>query len=171
MDSEVLAAFQDISKRFKVCSELEKQPERLKLTVGNEDICFNSVVAVDIMYVDKNPILHLVDEEKHFAAATFLKNVFSKESWNAVMKCWCLVHMVPPDYLRIEQGSNFVSKEFRAPASASGIEILEAAVENPSTMKNVERYHGSLRTAFERLHCDIPLEPREICSRWQSMQC
>ena len=156
MDSEVRAAIQDSSERCKVCSELEKKPKRFKLTTGDEGGCFNSVVAVDIMYIDENPILQLVDEATHFAAATFLKNVSSKETWKASMKCWCLVYMGPPDYLRIDQGSNFVSKEFRASASAHGIEILEAPIESPNTITHVERYHGPLRTAFKRLHRDIP---------------
>ena len=161
MNSNVQKEIEQLTERCRICSELEKKPKRFKLTLGNEDSRLNHCLAVDIMYIQKRPILHLVDEATHFQAACFMKNVSSKETWKAIMRCWCYVYMGPPDHLRIDQGSNFISKEFRQSASSQGIEIMEAPVESPNTMSHVERYHGPIRTAYERLEMELPSESKD----------
>lgn len=81
-------------------------PRRFKLTMGSDDLKFNHVVAVDMIFISKRPILHVVDEATHFMAARFLRNHSSTEVWNALLRCWSRIYLGPPDYLRVDQGSN-----------------------------------------------------------------
>jgi len=141
---DVKDAIKHLTERCDTCAEIGKRPKRFRLTVGAEESKFNSIVAADVMYINQRPVLHVVDEATHFAAATFLRKVSSKDVWKALMKCWIHVYLGPPDYLKLDQGSNFTSKEFKSFAEAEGIQIMEAPIESPATMSHVERYHGPL---------------------------
>lgn len=154
-NSEVREAIKQITKRCKICSELASKPKRFKLTIGNENQAFNSVVAMDVMYLRGKPVLHIVDEATHFASAMFLKNVTSLEVWKTFLRCWVHVYLGPPDYLRVDQGSNFTSAETSANAEGLGIQLIKEPVECPNSMSHVERYHGP-RLAYEKLMKDLP---------------
>ena len=161
MKTSVRAAIEDITKRCNTCAEFSSRPKRFRLSVGAEDLHFNSIVAADVMYINQKPVLHVVDEATHFCAALFLRSMSAADTWNALVRCWSNVYLGPPDYLRIDQGTNFVAKEFKGLAATEGVELLEAPVESPSTMSHVERYHGPLRTAFIKLRNEISFLPKE----------
>ena len=133
---------EQIAKECETCLRHASKPRRFKLTVGHNNARFNHVVAVDIMYINNKPILHVVDEATHFSSAQWLRKVSSSEVWKALLRCWCNVYLGPPDHLRIDQGSQFTSDEFKSLSESAGISILEAPVESPNSMSHVERYHG-----------------------------
>jgi Reverse transcriptase (RNA-dependent DNA polymerase) len=159
--NEVKTALEELSKSCTSCAEHERRPRRFKLTVGADGLCFNSTVAVDVMYICQDPILHVVDEATHFASASWLKNMTTRETWNTFMRCWSHVYMGPPEFLRIDQGTNFVSQEFKSLARAADVGILETPVESPASMTHVERYHGPLRDAYEKLAAMLSQESKE----------
>lgn len=161
MNKSVRNVIEDITKRCKTCSEFSSRPKRFRLTVGTDELNFNSVVVVDVMYIHQKPVLHVVDESSHFAAAMFLRSMSAADTWDAITRCWSNVYLGPPDYLRIDQGSNFVAKEFRGLVAAEVIELMEAPIESPSTMSHVERYHGPLRAAFTKLESELPSLSKE----------
>ena len=138
------------------CSVNASRPRRFKLTVGADDLRFNHIVAVDIMYIHNRPVLHLVDEATHYSAAAFLKSSKSTEVWKTILRCWARVYLGPPDFLRIDQGSNFISKEFLDSADADGISVMSAPIESANTMSHVERYHSCIRTAFNKIRQSVP---------------
>ena len=156
MDSITKKAIEDLTRKCDICQKHATAPRRFKLTVGCDDLRFNHVVAADIMYVKRKPILHMVDEATHFMAATFLRNHTSEQVWKGLMKCWSRVYLGPPDHLRIDQGSNFISREFLDNAESDGITVLEAPIESPSTMSHSERYHGPLRNTYTKIRECMP---------------
>ena len=158
VDSKTYKAIKDLTKSCRVCARHDRKPKRFKLTVGAEDLSFNHIVAIDTMFIDGKPILHMVDEATHFSVGCWLKNSTSAEVWKSFLRCWSLIYVGPPDYLRVDQGTNYTSKEFKANANSAGITILEAPVESPNTMSHVERYHGPLRTAYQKLKTALPKE-------------
>jgi hypothetical protein len=117
--SSVRDAIYELTKACNVCLARERQPRRFKLTIGAEDLRFNSVIAADVMYIRNEPVLHVVDEATHFAAASWLKAMTARETWDTLLRCWSHVYMGPPDLLRVDQGSNFASKDFRSLAAAA----------------------------------------------------
>lgn len=155
---EIQKAIEHLTERCRVCTELGTKPRRFKLSIGAEDSRFNSSIAADIMYLVQKPALLVVDEATHFCAATFLRNISSKEVWKALSRCWINAYIGPPDFLRLDQGSQFTSKEFNTAAVSAGIQIIQEPIENPSFMSHVERYHAPLRAAFEKLRMDLPGE-------------
>lgn len=59
--------------------------------------------------------------------------------------------MGPPDYLHVDQCTNFVSAEFSKCAESEGITVIQAPIESPATMSHVERYHAPLRAAYTKI--------------------
>lgn len=64
--------------------------------------------------------------------------------------------MGPPDYVRVEQGSEFFPDELKEKSEACGIELLHEPMENPCSVTHVEGYHGLEHTAFEMLERFLP---------------
>ncbi len=145
----------EISKQCEVCMKYASKPRRFKLTIGTEDLQFNHTIAVDVMHLAGKAVLHIVDEATHFSAAQFLRKQSTPEVWKALLRCWTRVYLGPPDFIRVDQGSNLISDEFKGNAQAEGITVLEAPVESPSTMSHVERYHLPLRAAFNKIRASL----------------
>lgn len=148
---ETLRQLEKIAAACRECQKNEAKPRRFKLTVGTDELTFNHIVVIDTMFINSRPVLHLVDESTHFTSACFLKSQTAEQVWKAIMKLWILTYMGPPDHLSIDQGSNYISKEFEDNATAAGITILKAPIENPGTIGLVERYHAPLRRAFDTI--------------------
>lgn len=147
----ILSILQKIADDCDVCKRNGPKPRIFKLTIGNEDMCFNNRVVVDKMFIDSKPVINLVDESTHFTSACFLKNQCSSEIWKAITKLWFMTYMGPPDHLAVEQGSAYISKELKANIEASGINLEEAPIENPGSIGIVERYHAPLRRAYTKI--------------------
>jgi hypothetical protein len=144
-----------ISQNCHVCSMTASKPRHFKLTIGSEDIRFNHCVALDVMYLIGRPVLHVVCEQTHYQAARFLKNMSADETWRTFSSCWRHTYLGPPDFIRVDQGTNFVAEKFASSAMADGIQICEAPVESPETMSHCERYHGPLRVSFNRIKLEL----------------
>lgn len=56
-----------------------------------------------------------------------------------------------PDYLGIDQGSSYISREFRSNAEAHGIHIYEAPIESAGSIGVVEMYHAPLRSSYKKI--------------------
>ena len=162
LNDDVKTAVHDITKQCMTCATYAAKPRRFKVTIGTDELKFNHILAVDIMYINNKPVIHVVDEATHYQAALFLRRVNAEETWKAILKCWIRVYLGPPDHLRVDQGSNFVSKHFRDSADAEGITLLEAPIECPSTMSHVERYHAPLRSAYNKLRDTLPRSETDI---------
>jgi hypothetical protein len=66
-----------LTKFYKHCQLYIKSPGRFKFTL-KEDINFNYLVIINILYLNKKPVLQAVDKAIAFNAAWFLKDVLAK---------------------------------------------------------------------------------------------
>lgn len=146
---------EEVTRRCDPCAVFEKKPRRFKISIGIGNMRLNHILDVDVMYLNSKPVLHIVDEATHFAAAAFLKRMTSYETWKTLLRCWTRVYLGPPDHLKVDQGSYFVLKVFLDCAQTAGISIIEAPVESPSTMTHVERYHAPLRKAYNKIRSSM----------------
>ena len=135
----------------KVCLKHAATPRRFRLTIGTEELRFNQRVVVDTMFIENKPIIHLVDESTHFTAACFLKKQTTEEIWRSIRRLWIMTYMGPPDFLAVDQGSAYISKETKSNMEAAGIILEEAPIENPGSIGVVERYHAPLKKAYLKL--------------------
>ena len=98
----------------------EKAPTRFKFTL-KDDYEFNYLVYVDIIYLDKKPILQVVDSATSFKAARFLKDILTQEVQNALRAYQIDVYLGPLDLVVHDAGKNFVSIEFKQLARSISI--------------------------------------------------
>jgi len=57
-----------------------------------KDLCFNRRVMIDLMKLEKTPVLHFVHQDTLFFASTFLRHlVSSRSAWDAFLRIWVAV--------------------------------------------------------------------------------
>ena len=134
-----------------------KSPGRFKFTIKNDQDCrFNHTVIVDVMYIQGNPVLHVVDEATRFQAARWLPSISAEATWEALRMCWLDVYAGPPDILVHDAGTNFTSRSFTSAAHSCDIRTKCVPVESPNSIGIVERYHAPLRRAYEIIAAEMP---------------
>ena len=101
------------------------------------------------MYIDGNPVLHIVDEATRFQAARWLQNISAKHTWDVLRLCWIDAYLGPPEYIIHDAGKNFVSKEFRQYATSMAVTTKSVPVEAHWSIGLMERAHPVLRRAYK----------------------
>lgn len=62
----------------------------------------------------------------------------------------------PSEYLSVNKGSSYVSKETKMNIEATGTILQEERIERPGSFGIVERYHPPLSSAFNKLREALP---------------
>lgn len=78
---------EDILRECDICIQHAAKPRRFQVMIRKDDLHFNHIVAIDVMYINSRPILHLVDEATPFNSAQFLKNMTSQHVWKSILGC------------------------------------------------------------------------------------
>jgi hypothetical protein len=68
------------------CQKNAQSPDRFKFTI-RDDVAFNHSVYINVMYIDGDPLLHVVDEATRFYAARWLNDVSAQHMWDALRAC------------------------------------------------------------------------------------
>ena len=87
MNMKVRQTIESLTKSCTTCFENAAKPQRFKFTVGTDDLRFNHIVAVDVMYINNRPLLHVIDEATQYASAMFLPTMKSKDVRKALLQC------------------------------------------------------------------------------------
>ncbi|MEM1283154.1 MAG: reverse transcriptase domain-containing protein [Chlamydiota bacterium] len=164
-DENTRKLLEDISKSCKTCQAFSKPPERFKVSLPPSDIVFNREVAIDLMWLDKRAVLHVVDTETHFNGACFLKGQTVEDVWNAFVLCWSSLYHGYPDKIRADQGSCFTSVRWKRLCGEVGTETQLSGVESHNSIGSGERYHKPLRRIFNKINMDSPGLDREMALR------
>lgn len=93
-----LPALQHLTKYCEHCQKHKKSPGRFSFTI-KDDIDFNYNIIVDIMYIQGDPVLHIVDKSTRFQAGRWLKDVSAKHVWDQLRFCWINTYLGLPDLL------------------------------------------------------------------------
>ena len=73
--TETRRILDELTSRCDPCQGIRTAPNRFRVSFGAEHVQFNERVLMDIMYINGDPILHIVDDRTHFSAAQFLPAV------------------------------------------------------------------------------------------------
>ncbi|KAI1006917.1 hypothetical protein K3495_g1305 [Podosphaera aphanis] len=116
----------------KFCSNCQKHkgpPKLFKFNLRDAGLEFIHSIVVDIMYIDSDPVLHIVDIVTKFQAARWLQNLSAKHTWDKIRNCWIGVYIGPPDFIVTDAGTNFTSKEFHQTAASMAVSVKNVPVE------------------------------------------
>lgn len=148
------ATLEQIERFCHHCQKHAGPPRRFKFTL-QDDKEFNYEVIVDVMYLNKKPVLHVVDAATAFQSGRFLPSMSAADVWEALCQCWINVYIGPPDTVSHDAGTNFASAEFRNNARIMGITCRQVPVEAHNSIGKVERYHGPAERAFSILWAEL----------------
>lgn len=152
VDEGTKIVLDDIVKRCKPCQRNPtSKPQTFKVSIGTEDIRFNQEVALDIMYLDKRPVLHVVDLQTRLSAARFLKKISTEAVWNTFLECWVKTYVGHPNKLRVDRGAQFTSTGWHEFSEDAGIKLIMSGVEQHNALGAGERYHAPLRIVYNKI--------------------
>lgn len=144
--------FEAIKQLTKFCHHCQlhgKSPGRFKFSLPDKDYNFNHSVLVDVLYIDRDPVLHVVDDSTCFQAARWLDNISAKHTWDKLRECWIDTYIGPPEYIVHDAGTNFMAKEFKQHATSMSIQTKTVPVEAHHSIGKVERFHAPLRRSLK----------------------
>ena len=81
-----------ITEHFEPCQRIKKAPLRFRVSfVSAENVQFNESILVYMMYIDRMPVIHIVNEGTKFSAARFLPNQQTGTIWQTIIECWTAI--------------------------------------------------------------------------------
>ncbi|RAL61913.1 hypothetical protein DID88_002402 [Monilinia fructigena] len=113
---EDFEAIKQLTKFCHHCQVHGKSPGRFKFSLPDKNFEFNHTILVDVLYINNDPILHIVDEATRFQAARWLSNVSAKHTWDKLRECWIDTYIGPPEYITHDAG---IVERFHAPLRRS----------------------------------------------------
>ena len=141
-NEELNNKIKEISINCEVCKKYKKRSPRP--TVGMPVAThFNQVVAMDIKFIEGQPILHLIDCLTRYSAATVVPNKKPETIISAIFKIWITIFGPPGTFLS-DNGGEFVNEQFISMGEAYNIRVRTTAAESPWSNGLVERYNGIL---------------------------
>lgn len=100
------------------------------------------------------PLLHIKDARSRFSAAAFLKDSSTTTIWNTFVRIWSSVYIEFPGSVLPDQGSVFLSREWKYNCECSRIYLLNTGTESHSSLGTAEKYHSTLRKMYRKVLFD-----------------
>lgn len=135
---------------------MAKGPGRFRIRLPSGEIIFNGTLCCDIFTIEGNTILHIVDRDTKFNAATFLNAETSEEVWKmyqTIRSNRCTGHLVE---LHVDSRPQFISNRFRNLCQLAGISLKISGVESHNSFGVCERYHSYLRRIYRKVVGEHP---------------
>lgn len=156
-----------ISGKCYGCQRFSRKPNRYRATLPDPCV-FNQDIVLDVMFIDKRAVLHIVCKQTCFSRAAFLLSQTSIELWNTLMRVWILPYLGPPYTIWVDQAKAFLSKEFKSMTETLGCTLKPVATEAHWSLI-VERHHGPLRQVYNRLRIDYPHVDMQVLLDYSTM--
>ena len=113
---------------------------------------FNAVVGIDLVFVRRKVILNCVCWGTHYQMAMLLPNKEASNVAKAFMAGW-MKYFGPPEMVVMDQGSEFVSKDFADAIGEWGVVMRMTDVRSPWQNSRTERAGATLKAVLHKL-CD-----------------
>lgn len=107
----------EIVKECDTCIEMTPRANSFQFQAPDK-VVFNHRLLLDIVYLPtdkrkKGPVLHIIDAGTRFNAAAFLAKLDTTYIRNAFIKTWARMYIGTPSSILVNQGSVFVSYEWK----------------------------------------------------------
>lgn len=85
---------------------MSKEPSRFRLALPEEDICFIHFVYLDLVFLEKQAVLHDVDRDTLVSEASTLNGQSTPMAWDAFMQMWVIPLLGYLEELHADEGSH-----------------------------------------------------------------
>lgn len=137
------------------CQVFAARRRRFKLTL-HDKAHFNSIVYVDLFWIDEKTALHVVVEATRYQEARWVRSLNAENIWQALRICWIDVYVGPPDNIDHDAGKNLLAESFQMNADLFPIRTKATPVESAHSMSIVERYHNPVRRTYQIIKKETP---------------
>lgn len=161
IEASTSAELERLTAACDVCQRLAKAPGRFRVAMPNEDVVFNRVVLMDLMYLDGRSVLHAIDKDTLFSAAAFTCGEKLEELWQLYLHTWVHPYVGHPQVLHVDQAPQFKSPAWRALNTSASTELVLSGVESHNALGVGERYHAFLRAIYRKVRAEHPGVPQE----------
>jgi Reverse transcriptase (RNA-dependent DNA polymerase) len=155
MNPMSMELIESITKSCSTCAEFKAKPITFKVR-DIDDIVFNQQLLLDLFFIDRRPVLHVVDRGTRFSAARFLRSESAEHVWEAFVKSWSSLYIGHPESMLTDQGSVFMSAQWKGLCHATGIELHHTGVESHSSLNVGEQRHSPLRQTYLKVKHEHP---------------
>lgn len=109
-NKETLERLEEVTASCDTCQLLAKEPTRFRVSLPSEDIVFSRTVMFDLMWLESEPILHVVGKDTGFNAAAFTRDGKTADSaWNVYPRIWVCPNAGRSDVMNTDQGPQLTS--------------------------------------------------------------
>lgn len=116
---------------------------------------------MDIIYLNRKPILHVVNAATVFQVGQFLNNMSAKKTWETLRQYWIDTYLGLLDIITYDAGTNFDFTKFWIEAKILSITCYQISVEAHCSIKKNEKCHVFIRCTYDI----IQAETRGIISK------
>lgn len=160
---ELYRTKKSISQYCGSCRSYSRDPFSFRATIGPEQFVFNLEMAIDLMWVAGNQVLHVVSTRTNFPNATVLRIKRTEDIWVAFVECWESVYVGYPRVARLDQEASFKTAVLDDLGTANGIELRFSGTESKKPDRPGEVYHAPLRRFFRVIRERYPrIEPKVV---------
>lgn len=114
---------QEIVDKCQGCKRFGIRPYRFRVSLPDDQIIFNNEVALDLFWVEGNPVLHIVDTHTGYQNIALPKSLSAQNVWDAFLEAWVMVYVGIPNRIRADQDSVFTSKFWDDITALHGIDL------------------------------------------------
>ena len=84
--TETLSKLERITTSCDICKLIAEQAGRFRAKFPNENFLFNRLVLIDLMYLEKSPVLHIICKDNLFSVSVFPPCETTEDFWTAYVR-------------------------------------------------------------------------------------
>ena len=149
-----------VSDNCDICKRFRRPPLRpvVAFPLASE---FNEVVAMDLKFIERTPILHLIDHATRYSMACRVRNKMAETIVESVITNWIRVFGHPSKYFLTDNGGEFSNSDVTELCEKFNLELNTTAAEAAWSNGMVERHHTMLadnvRKVTDDNNCSLDL--------------
>lgn len=124
------------------------QPFLFRTILPPEKVIFNRELAMDLMHLNKRPLLHIFDTATNFQNEKFTKSKSMEDCWQNFIGCWTTFRTCFPYIIRLDRETTFVSEKFLNNAKDTSIDLQFSGIESHNAIWQWDLYCHALRLIF-----------------------
>ena len=162
-NQDLKSCIERISSHCEICQKYQPCPARpiVGLPMATQ---FCETVAMDLKEIDGKIILHLIDMCTRLSAGTVVNNKQPVSIIQGVFKCFLQVYG-SCDKILVDNGGEFVNKDFISMAESFGIIVKTTAAFSPWSNGMIERHNKTLEGIMRKILADSDIN-FEIALAW-----
>ena len=152
-DKRFLKSINVCYDQCKICEKFTKRPLEPVVTTFMSET-FNDIVAMDLKFIGKVIVLHLLDTATRYSAAGIVSSKHASEILDCVFRVW-IHYFGAPNMFLSDNGGEFANDSLTELGVMFNVVITTTPAESPFSNGHVERHNAILGTTMEKVLMDL----------------